>query len=385
MLFSGKIRDVSPVAIGDDASPVIFTHVGVISEYDTQKELDDAIETEVKKALRAIELGADAICDVSTNSQMAKLHERLASELKVPFGVVSVYETFVRVKNEKLIITEELFLNDIKNQIDRGADLITLHATVFKDDRSLFADSGRLIPSTSRGGMMMLELIEGANIENPYYTFFDKILNLCAEYRVAISLAPMFRPASIVDATSKDKLHLLELNRMSRLVKMAAMHGVTIMIEGIGHASLIDIPRLVSAAKQLCPEAAYRIMPVATDIAIGFDHISSSIAAATAIQHGADSITCVTRKEHIGIPSFTDMEEGVIAAKIAAHIGYSARKGDFERDRRMSSERIRKGCLGDINSALFPTEVYNELVDERICSMCGEYCPLKKQRNKENK
>ncbi len=124
-------------------------------------------------------------------------------------------------------------------------------------------------------------------------------------------------------------------------------------------------------------------MPVATDVGIGFDHISSAIAVATAIQHGADSITCVTRKEHIGIPSFEDTEEGVISAIIAAHIGYSARTGDLERDRRMSSERFRKGCLGDVEAALFPTEIYKELADERVCSMCGEYCPLKKQRNKE--
>lgn len=385
MLFSGKLRNVPPVEIGDGHSPVIFTHVGIISEYKTKNELDEAIGVEIKKAVRAVELGADAICDVSTSSDMALLHKRLADELKVPFGVVSVYETFVRSSKEARPIGKVQFFEDLREQLERGADLLTLHATVFRNDRALFGDSGRLIPSTSRGGMMMLELLERADIENPYYTYFDEVLELCVKYRAAISLAPMFRPASVVDAREGDTLHILELTRMSELVKRAALSGVTIMIEGIGHASLADIPRLVKKAKELCPEAAYRIMPVATDVAIGFDHISSAIAAATAIQHGADSITCVTRKEHIGIPSFADMEEGVIAARIAAHIGYSARTGDFERDRRMSSERIKKGCLGDVKSALFPTEVYNELVDERICSMCGEYCPLKKQRNKERK
>ena len=383
MLLGGKLRGVSPIDIGENAKPIIFTHVGIISEFQTKEELDEAIEIEAKKALRAIELGADAICDVSTNSNMALLHERLARVLDVPFGVVSVYETFVRTKKEHLSVSKESFFRDLEAQLRRGADLLTLHATVFRDDRSLFQGSGRIIPSTSRGGMMMLELLEAAELENPYYTYFDEILKLCIEYGASISLAPMFRPASVVDAREGDTLHVLELTRMAELVKMAAKSGVTIMIEGIGHASLVDIPRLVSKAKELCPEAAYRIMPVATDVAIGFDHISSAIAAATAIQHGADSITCVTRKEHIGIPSFEDTEEGVISAIIAAHIGYSARTGDLERDRRMSSERFKKGCLGDVEAALFPTEIYKELADERVCSMCGEYCPLKKQRNKE--
>ncbi|MBQ6905745.1 MAG: phosphomethylpyrimidine synthase ThiC [Clostridia bacterium] len=383
MLLGGKLRGVSPIDIGENAKPIIFTHVGIISEFQTKEELDEAIEIEAKKALRAIELGADAICDVSTNSNMALLHERLARVLDVPFGVVSVYETFVRTKKEYLSVSKESFFRDLEAQLRRGADLLTLHATVFRDDRSLFQGSGRIIPSTSRGGMMMLELLEAAELENPYYTYFDDILKLCIEYGASISLAPMFRPASVVDAREGDTLHVLELTRMAELVKMAAKSGVTIMIEGIGHASLVDIPRLVSKAKELCPEAAYRIMPVATDVAIGFDHISSAIAAATAIQHGADSITCVTRKEHIGIPSFEDTEEGVISAIIAAHIGYSARTGDLERDRRMSSERFKKGCLGDVEAALFPTEIYKELADERVCSMCGEYCPLKKQRNKE--
>ena len=382
MLLGGKLRGVSPIDIGENAKPIIFTHVGIISEFQTKEELDEAIELEAKKALRAIELGADAICDVSTNSNMALLHERLARVLDVPFGVVSVYETFVRTRKEHLSVSKESFFRDLEAQLRRGADLLTLHATVFRDDRTLFQGSGRIIPSTSRGGMMMLELLEAAELENPYYTYFDDILKLCIEYGASISLAPMFRPASVVDAREGDTLHVLELTRMAELVKMAAKSGVTIMIEGIGHASLVDIPRLVSKAKELCPEAAYRIMPVATDVAIGFDHISSAIAAATAIQHGADSITCVTRKEHIGIPSFEDTEEGVISAIIAAHIGYSARTGDLERDRRMSSERFRKGCLGDVEAALFPTEIYKELADERVCSMCGEYCPLKKQRNK---
>ncbi len=246
MLLGGKLRGVSPIDIGENAKPIIFTHVGIISEFQTKEELDEAIELEAKKALRAIELGADAICDVSTNSNMALLHERLARVLDVPFGVVSVYETFVRTRKEHLSVSKESFFRDLEAQLRRGADLLTLHATVFRDDRSLFQGSGRIIPSTSRGGMMMLELLEAAELENPYYTYFDDVLKLCIEYGASISLAPMFRPASVVDAREGDTLHVLELTRMAELVKMAAKSGVTIMIEGIGHASLVDIPRLVS-------------------------------------------------------------------------------------------------------------------------------------------
>lgn len=385
MLIGGKLRNIKKVSIGSASSPVIFTHVGVISEYETNEELKNSIDEEVKKAKRAIELGADAICDVSTNSKMHLLHEKLAKELEVPFGVVSVYETYVRINKGEAVMSAQSFLDDIDAQIQRGADLITLHATVFKDDRRLLESSRRLIPTTSRGGMLMLELIEKGGFENPYHSSFDEILTKCEEYGVSISLAPMYRPASVADAGEDDDLHLMELKRMASLVEKAESRNVTIMIEGIGHASLNDIPKLVKKAKELCPAAAYRIMPVATDVAIGFDHISSAIAAATAIQHGADSITCVTRKEHIGIPDYEDMEEGVIAARIAAHIGYSARVGDFSRDEQMSAARKNKGCLGDLDAALFPKEVYLDLADERSCSMCGMFCPLRKYREKEEK
>lgn len=383
MFIGGSIRGVTPVPIGGDSPPVLFVHVGITREFAAQEELAAAIEAEREKIARAVALGAHAVCDVSLNSHGEAIHTALMEGLGVPFGVVSIYETYVRTSRSQVLPTAEEVVADVRRQILRGADLVTLHATVFRHDRGLLEASRRVIPTTSRGGALMLDLLEKCQYENPYYEFFDQILSMCAQYSVAVSLAPTYRPASVADAAEDDTLHLMELGRMSGLVKRARAAGVTIMIEGIGHAALSDIPRLISAARSLCPGAAYRVMPVSTDVAIGYDHISSAIAAAAAVQYGADSITCVTRKEHIGIPALQDTEEGVIAARIAAHSGYIARTGDMSRDIQMSKSRKREGCLGDPAAALFPAQVRRELSGQIGCTMCGEFCPLQKMNGKE--
>lgn len=383
MFIGGTIRGVTPVPIGSDSPPVIFVHVGITQDLASQEELVTAIEIERDKIVQAIALGADAVCDVSMNSHGSAIHTALMDGLTIPFGVVSIYETYVRATHLQVLPTAREVIADVRHQILRGVDLITLHATVFRNDRSLLEASHRVIPTTSRGGALMLDLLEKCNYENPYHEFFDEILSMCAQHSVAISLAPTYRPASVADATKDDTLHLMELDRMADLVAQAQAAGVTIMIEGIGHASLHDIPRLISTAKSRCPGAAYRVMPVSTDVAIGYDHISSAIAAATAVQYGADSITCITRKEHVGIPSLEDVEEGVIAARIAAHSGYIARTGNMSRDIQMSKSRKREGCLGDPSAALFPAEAEREFSYQIGCTMCGDFCPLRKMNKQE--
>ena len=155
-----------------------------------------------------------------------------------------------------------------------------------------------------------------------------------------------------------------------------------IAVEGIGHASLDRIPEIIRKSKQICEDAPYRVLTVATDIALGYDHIASAIASAVAVMSGACSITCVTRSEHIGLPNAGDLEEAVAAARIAAQCGFSARQGDFSADRRMSEARQKSGCIGDIACALYP-EGALRMIRERGyekpgkgCSMCGEYCPF---------
>lgn len=376
MELSGKIRRVPSVSIGQDFFPVIFTHVGVTENED---KLADAILIEQQKITTAIESGTNIICDVSLNQNIKYIHEKMLTGLNVPFATVPIYETYIKAENNNLKADETLFLDTIKEQILRGADIITLHATIRLGDRDKIQKSKRLIPITSRGGVLMLELLEKNHYDNPYYTQFDSILKICHQYEVAISLGPSFRPGSVVDANLNDQLHLLELSRMGELTKRAQIAGVSIMIEGIGHASIDQIPLLIQQAKKLCGLVPYRIMAVSTDIAIGCDHISSAIASAVAIYHGADSITCVTRSEHIGLPALADIREAVLAAKIAAHSGYIARTGNYQQDKVMSQNKQEYGCAGNIANSLCSTIFTAESSHiKKSCSMCGHYCPIKK-------
>lgn len=378
MYISSKVRNVKPVYIGEEYYPVIFTHFGV---GDRVIDLDGAIEIEKQKIKVAIENGANAICDVSMHKEIKYIHEKVIPEFSVPFGVVTTYEAYIKAQENNLIMNPHEFINIFKEEILRGFDIITIHATVFKDDINFMNKTSRVIPSTSRAGMLMLELMNKNDFENPFYTYFDEILEICSEYNITLSLGPMYRPASVYDCNLRDKLLIKELQRMGELVERANRKKVLVTIEGIGHAPINQIPPIIKKSKELTHKAPYRVMTVSTDIALGYDHISSAIASAVAVYNGADSITCVTRSEHIGIPNLEEVREGVIAAKIATYAGYSARKNDFSRDYEMSKARYEKGCMGQAGLALFPEDVLNLLKkrgeeNSKSCTMCGEYCPL---------
>ena len=378
MLIGSKVRNVKKVELSEKAFPVIFTHVGVGDKGD----VDQAIATEREKIRGAIERGTDVICDVSMSKQMEYVHKGLLEGFDVPFGTVTAYEAFITSKDNDLIYDEKNFIELFREEVLRGFDIITIHATVFKDDRKYIEESQRTISTTSRGGMLMLQMMEKNGYENPFYTHFDELLKISKEYDVAISLGPCYRPAAVCDCDINDPLTQLELKRMAELCQKAIDYGVGITVEGIGHAPLNKIAEMIKETKKICHNVPYRCMTVATDVALGHDHIASAISSAMAIYCGADSITCVTRSEHIGIPTTEEVYEGVITARIAAYSGYIARTGDLARDYKMSTAREKNGCLGHIPSTLFPNEVMRIIGDKKskregkACSMCGMYCPL---------
>ena len=373
MLIGSKIRNVKKVELSELAYPVLFAHVGV-GDY---TDIDLAIEIERKKIKGVLEVGADIICDVSMSDNIPYVHKKLLEGFDVPFGTVSIYEAYISSEKNDLKLAEEEFIRLFKEEVLRGFDIITIHATVFKEDRSLIDSSNRLIPTTSRGGMLMLKMLEANGYENPYFMHFDEILDICKEYDVSLSLGPCYRPASICDCKVDDNLILLELERMGILCKKAIDKGVGITIEGIGHAPLNLIEPMIKLAKDMCHNVPYRVMTVSTDIALGYDHISSAIASANAIYHGADSVTAVTRSEHLGIPTYEEVIEGIKAAKVAIYSGYIARTGDMRRDKIMSKAREASGCIGHIPSTLFPNEpIKINKRKNKACSMCGPYCPL---------
>jgi phosphomethylpyrimidine synthase len=245
----------------------------------------------------------------------------------------------------------------------------------------MLKESKRIIPCISRGGSMMLEILKNNEYENPYYAHLDDILNIAEKYGVCISIAPCYRTGTVCDCLIEDELYALEIERMSEIVKKAQEKNVSIMIEGIGHASIDRIPSIIAKAKSICHNVPYRVLTVATDIALGYDHIASAIASAVAVQNGANSITCITRSEHIGLPSIEDIKEAVVTAKIAAHCGFSARTGDFRQDMEMSIARANNGCIGQIDASIYRGGAFVALSKHnnrinKICDMCGRYCPF---------
>ena len=380
MRIKNNLKDIEPIFIGDEFCPVIFTHVGCSEDIEN---IEINIKDAKEKIQLAIQAGTNAICDVSINKKIPYIQVCLMKDLTIPFGAVSIYETYISLESNSEKINEQYFIKIIEEECLRGIDVLTLHATVLLEDDVLIKKSKRLIPSTSRGGVLMLELMKKYNIENPYYTCFEEILSIVKKYDVAISLGPMYRPASVCDCKIED-LHYIELLRMQKLCRIALDNGVNIMIEGIGHAPINRIEEMIKTAKSLCYNVPYRCMVVSTDISIGYDHVSSAIASALAIYYGADSITCVTRKEHLGIPSQEDTYEGVMVAKVAVHSGYSARTNDFTLDRAMTISRKKQGCIGNPSYALFPKLIEKYVQDERKCSMCGSYCPLVKQKEEKD-
>lgn len=373
--IANALRNISPVYMGDDYAPVIFANIGMSAENgDIRKEI-----TQVKALIRA---GVDAIADLTLFNDIEYVQKTLLEYISVPFSSVAAYEIYMEALRQDLKVDSGRFLRVLEDHMLRGVDIITIHATVLKDDRRLLKEASRIIHCTSRGGAMVLEILEKNGYENPFYTHFEDVLALAKRYGACLSLGPTFRPGSVCDAGMDDALHFLELKRMAGLVEKAQKAGVGITIEGIGHASLEKIEQIVPVSKQICHNAPYRVLNVATDIAIGYDHIASAIGSSVAVMHGANSITAITRSEHLGLPKLEEIIEGIRCAKVAAYCGYSARTGNHSRDREMAMARSRSGCIGCSEAALFPDLVAEYIEKNQIqkrdqsCTMCGCGCPF---------
>lgn len=372
MIIKNRLRAIQPVSMDINSFPVLVTNVGISSK-------EDDFSVELEKANVAIAAGANIISDLSLVSDPADYQKRYMDQIEVPFSNVAVYETFCNGLSSMQTPDPEQYIRDFEEQVKRGIDLITLHATVWKGDLQLLRDSKRLIPTTSRGGAMVLRNMYEGDYENPYYVYFDDILDIARRYDVCLSLGPMYRPASVWDCHYENSLHILELERMGQLVARAKAKGVGVAVEGIGHASIGDIPGLIGKAKECCGDAPYRVLTVSTDTAMGFDHISSAIASAVAVQNGASSITCVTRSEHMGLPTTDDIREAVYSAKIAAESGFRARTGSFSNDYLVSSARKERGCFAQSEGFLFQAELSKIEKGEhkgKSCGMCGDFCPF---------
>lgn len=368
-------RAVQPRRCGEGCPTLILASIGSSSA-------EDDIDVEFEKARVAEAAGADVVTDHSFYGDIPALHRRMAAELGTLVSTVTCYELAACVPGADYSrISPDLPVSILLEQMQRGMDVITVHASLRREHLALLPGAQRLIPMTSKGGGIMSAWMRSRGEENPYYAQFDRVLDACAAYDVTLSLGTSFRPATVCDHC--DRLVEIELETMGQLVARALDRNVRVMVEGIGHAAIDEIPLYVQAAKRACLGVPYRVLPMCTDTALGFDHISGAIAAAVAIAAGADAVTCMSRAEHLGLPSIEDLKEAVIATRIAAHSGELVKLRDFSRDERMSKTRWAHGCRGDWTAAICPEEAREALLargrlgaQQVQCDMCGSRCGI---------
>jgi phosphomethylpyrimidine synthase len=340
---------------------------------------------ELKKLQVAEKSGADTVMDLSTGGDIDLLRQKILEESAVPLGTVPIYEAALKAGEEKGKIVKmsgDEMLAAIERQARQGVDFMTIHAGVNLRSLDALRAHPRLLGVVSRGGAFLLEWMIDNEKENPLYQRFDQILDLARRYEVTLSLGDGLRPGCLADATDRGQVQ--ELIILGELAARCRAAGVQVMIEGPGHIPLDQIAENVRLEKELCGGAPFYVLgPLVTDVAPGYDHITSAIGGALAAFVGADYLCYVTPSEHLGLPDEKDVKEGVIATRIAAHAADVARGFPKARfwDDEISRYRKRRDWEGQIKTSLDPEKARSYLGDvsqkEDYCSMCSEYCAIK--------
>ena len=370
VILKNPARDISPVAIGEGVKTKVNANIGASPD-------KFSIGEELKKAEVAIDAGTDTIMDLTVGPGINELRKAILKHTNVPFGTVPVYQAFSEDKRDMNINS---ILSVIEKQCKDGVDFMTIHSGITLDITKHLKGE-RLIPITSRGGSLIASWMAENNMENPLYEHFDDILEILKEYGVAISLGDAMRPAATCDAT--DIPQIQELITLGRLNKIAKKKGVQVIIEGPGHVPLDQIEMNVKLQKKICDNAPFYVLgPLVTDIALGYDHISSAIGGAVAAMHGADFLCYVTPSEHLGLPSISDVKTGVIASRIAAHAADMVKLKDTEIDYEMSVARknLKWKRMFELGIDRDTGKIHADLCGKEECTMCGEYCALKSAR-----
>ncbi|MEX2024234.1 MAG: phosphomethylpyrimidine synthase ThiC [Thermoleophilaceae bacterium] len=370
-------RALDPMAIGRAASVKVNANIG---SSPTTSSLDE----EVEKLRLAERWGADTVMDLSTGKRIDATREAILAAATTPIGTVPIYEAVERVKSIE-DLDAELLLEVIDRQARQGVDYMTIHAGVLLEHLPLCQH--RVTGIVSRGGGLLARWMVEHRRENPLYERFDDVLDICAAHDVSISLGDGLRPGSIADAS--DAAQLAELRTLGELTERAWERDVQVMVEGPGHVPIDQLESSVRAQQEICHEAPfYTLGPLVTDIAPGYDHITSAIGAAIVGWHGTSMLCYVTPKEHLGLPDAEDVKQGLIAYRIAAHAADLARgsKRAAAWDRALSEARFAFDWREQFRLAVDP-ETARAMHDETLaddyfksaefCSMCGpRFCPM---------
>jgi len=344
------------------------------------------LNEELEKLDTAVKAGADAIMDLSTGGDLDSVLAAILRYSPVMIGTVPIYKSASKLFSQGRAshdLTADDIFKEIEYQAKAGVDFITVHCGVNRYTLGVLENSDRLMGVVSRGGSLLIEWMKKNEKENPLYENFDTLLEIVHAYDVTLSLGDGFRPGSISDA--EDRAQVSELIVLGELARRARKAGVQVMIEGPGHVPLNRIAADVYAQKRICEEAPYYVLgPLPTDIAPGYDHIVSAIGGAIAASCGADFLCYVTPAEHLRLPDISDVREGVVAARIAAHIGDIEKgvRGAREQDLKMSDARKRFDWTTMFETAIDPVKArhyrsQSEDSDRDVCTMCGDLCAMK--------
>jgi phosphomethylpyrimidine synthase len=343
------------------------------------------IDDELEKLHTAVHLGADTVMDLSTGGNIDAIRQAIVDASPVPIGTVPIYQAIQDVKDVADLTPRQL-LDMVEHQAKQGVDYMTIHAGVLKEYIPLTRD--RITGIVSRGGSLLAAWMHQRNEQNPWYTHFDELSEIMRAYDVTYSLGDGLRPGCLADAN--DEAQFAELKTLGELTLKAWGHGVQVMIEGPGHIPMHLVKMNVEKEREMCHEAPFYVLgPLVTDIAPGYDHITSAIGAALAGEAGAAMLCYVTPKEHLGLPNKDDVRQGVIAYKIAAHAADIARgrMNVRQRDDELSRARFAFDWERQFELSLDP-ETARRMHDEtlpqevfksaKFCSMCGpKFCSMR--------
>ena len=341
------------------------------------------LDVEMAKVKSAVEMGAEAIMDLSSFGDTKVFRKKLIEECPAVLGTVPIYDAVVYYNKALVDITAEEWIDVVRMHAQEGVDFMTIHCGINKNTAQRFLKNKRLTNIVSRGGSLIFAWMMATGNENPFYEFYDEIRDICEKYDVTLSLGDACRPGSIADASDISQIE--ELISLGELTKRAWDRNVQVMIEGPGHMPLDQIAANMKIQQTICKDAPFYVLgPIVTDVAPGYDHITSAIGGAIAASCGAAFLCYVTPAEHLRLPTLEDMKEGIVASKIAAHAADIAKgvKGAAEWDHKMSTARKNLDWEEMFKLALDPEKARRYRAEsapehEDTCTMCGKMCAVR--------
>ena len=362
--------------VGEGLSTKVNVNLGISGDK------ADAAE-EWKKVKIAEDFGADAIMDLSNSGKTRQFRQQLIDETPLMVGTVPMYDAIGYMEKPLVKLTKDDLFEVVRAHAEDGVDFMTIHCGINKSVTKTFKETGRLMNIVSRGGSLLFGWMEVTGNENPFYEFYDELLEICHEYDVTISLGDSCRPGCLYD--SNDATETAEMIELGKLCKRAWAAGVQVMVEGPGHMALDEIAANMKLQKRLCHNAPFYVLgPLVTDIGVGYDHITAAIGGAISASSGADFLCYVTPAEHLCLPNAQDVLDGLMATKIAAHAADIAKKVPHARDMDDKMGQARRKLDWDAmwKCALDPAtgkKRYEEspAATEGTCTMCGKMCAVR--------